>query len=210
MTRTLASCIAVSEKALYPNEETLLFFTDGESEDLSPLTIDGEQVLHRTLSPVNALDVLITKQEIFLHTIEFCGYDTSLKNIENTNENSEGEGEGEGEGEEGEEGEEENDKEYANELVIGNMLTASWQPNYFKPIVRLNGSEIVSNISTPNPSKVDYSKAIGLPIPFCLSINKVIKNPKSIDIIAALAQRTPAGYRNYPVLAVVSFWHNEN
>jgi len=52
------------------------------------------------------------------------------------------------------------------------------------------------------------SKSIGLPLPFCLTINRVIKEPRDIEVYGALAQKTSDGFRNYPLLAIVNFWHN--
>ena len=53
------------------------------------------------------------------------------------------------------------------------MLTASWQPNYCRPIVRINGTNLTSSISTFGNENADFNKSIGLPLPFCLTINKI-------------------------------------
>jgi len=55
-----------------------------------------------------------------------------------------------------------------------------------------------------------HNFAIGLPLPFCLQINKIIDAPTSIEILTSLAQayRVEGGgwkFRNYPVFAIVNF-----
>ena len=47
-------------------------------------------------------------------------------------------------------------------------------------------------------------------LPFCLTINKIIKEPREIEIFGSLAQKTPDGFRNYPLLAIINFWHAFN
>jgi hypothetical protein len=176
MIRNLQSCFSADDKARYPLDELLLFWTDGETED-------SDEVLLRNLFPVSSLEVLTNRTAIYLHSIEFAGYDTSKALIANPDEDSE--------------------KEFANEKIFGNMLTSSWQPNYCRPVVRINGVNMASSISTGS------RKDIGLPLPYCFSINRVIKEPKSIEVLGSLAQVTPEGYRNYPMLAIINFWHND-
>ena len=179
MIRTRTTCFSADHKALYPYDEVLMFWTDGA-------TIDSDTVLSRRLSAVSSLEAMTNRKEIYLHSIEFAGYDTASSIIEK---------------------EKDADKEYANEVIIDNMLTASWQPNYCRPLVNINGENITSSISSYNPNSI-ISGSIGLPLPFCLTINKVIKEPRNIEIYSALAQRTSDGYRNYPLLAIINFWHN--
>jgi hypothetical protein len=180
MIRYKQSCYSIADKDKYPFDEVLLFWSIGG-------TIDVDAVLLRQLEAVSSLEALTNRKEIYLHSIEFAGYDTADTIIKT---------------------DAEQDKEYANELILGNMLTTSWQPNYCRPIVRINGMNITSSISTFG--NADYSKSIGLPLPFCLTINKIIKEPKDIEIYGSLAQRTPVGYRNYPLLAIINFWHSFN
>jgi len=189
MIRSRQSCFSATEKDKYPYDEVLMFWCGD--------TIDAADVLLRQLIPVSSLDAMTNRKEIYLHSIEFAGYDTSESLVEK---------------------DKDAEKEFANEMVIGNMLSASWQPNYCRPIVSINGVNITSSISTfndhPCPSVgvelLGISKSIGLPLPFCLTINRVIKEPKDIEIYGALAQRTLDGYRNYPLLAIVNFWHSFN
>jgi len=180
------TCFSSTEKDKYPFDEVLLFFTGSNEGNQASLTIDSNEVLLRQLVPVSSIEALTNRQEIYLHSVEFAGYDTSTSLLEK---------------------DEDAEKEFANEIIIGNMLTASWQPNYCRPFVRINGTNITSSISSYSQHQV-LSKSIGLPLPFCLTINKVIKSPRDIEIFGALAQGTNSGYRNYPLLAIVNFWHN--
>jgi hypothetical protein len=159
-----------------------LFWTNGE-------TVDENEILLRELAPVSSLDAMTNRKEIYLHSIEFAGYDTAQKIIEKP---------------------EGADKEFANEYIFNNMLTSSWQPNFCRPLVRINGVNMTSSISSYAPENADFAKSIGLPLPFCLTINKVIKEPRDLEIFGALAQKTESGYRNYPMLAIVNFWHSFN
>jgi hypothetical protein len=162
-------------RELYPFDETIILWTEGGS------TVDGSPLV-RTLNPVTSIEVLTNRNEIFVQSIEFAGYDTADDLLEK---------------------DEDEVKEYANEIVRGSMLSASWQPNYFRPIVNIMGVNLTSNIHSGDLS-------IGLPMPYCLNINKVIstQTEKNIDVRAALCQRSPDGFRNYPVLAILNFWHN--
>jgi len=187
--RYRASCFSTTDKVKYPFDEVLLFFTEGTSADLSALTLDCGEVLLRKLVAVSSLDAMLNRKEIYLHSVEFAGYDTSNSLLEKP---------------------EEADKDFANEIIFGNMLTSSWQPNFCRPVVRINGNNITSSISSFNSDSADFSKVIGLPLPFCLTINKVIKEPSDIEIFGALAQKTESGFRNYPLLAIINFWHNFN
>ena len=189
MMRYRQSCFSTTDKIKYPFDEVLLFFTVGDSADLSGLTVYGDDILLRELVPVSSLDAMTNRKEIYLHSIEFAGYDTAEKTIEKSDEK---------------------DKDFANEFILGNMLTSSWQPNFCRPVVRINGVNITSSISSYNSENTELSRAIGLPLPFCLTINKVIKEPRNIEIFGALAQKIPSGYRNYPLLAIVNFWHSFN
>jgi hypothetical protein len=182
-----SSCFSITEKDKYPFDEVLLFFTECENDNLSKLTVDTEEVLLRKLIPVSSIEALTNRKEIYLHSIEFACYDTSARELEK---------------------EEGAFKDYAGESIRGNMLTSSWQPNYCRPIVLINGINMTSSISSYNEQGI--STVIGLPLPFCLTINKIIKEPKEIEIYGALAQRTNGGYRNYPLLAIINFWHNFN
>ena len=189
MIRSRQTCFSSTDKDKYPFDEVLMFWSDG--------TTDGDEVLLRRLLPVSSLEALTNRKEIYLHSIEFAGYDTADNLLEKG---------------------EDVEKDFANELIVGNMLSASWQPNYCRPIVRINGINLTSSISTLDKDNADFCKLIGLPLPFCLTINRIIKEPKDIEIYGSLAQRTGSppvegagggyGYRNYPLLAIVNFWHN--
>jgi len=128
MIRNRQTCFSATEKDKYPFDEVLIFWSDGGE------TLDAEEVLLRKLLPVSSLDAMINRKEIYLHSIEFAGYDTSETLLGK---------------------EEEMEKDFANEIVVGNMLSASWQPNFCRPIVRINGVNITSSISTFNGGTIN-------------------------------------------------------
>ena len=179
MIRNKQSCYSSTAKDNYPFDEVLMFWGGETTEDSG--------VKLRKLFPVSSLDAMTNRKEIYLHSIEFAGYDTSESLLEK---------------------DDGMDKDFANEVVLGNMLSASWQPNYCRPIVRINGVNITSSISTFGSEKTDFNQTIGLPLPFCLTINKIIKEPREVELLCALAQKISTGYRNYSLLAIVNFWHN--
>jgi len=176
-----ASCVSPKDRDLYPYNETILLYTEGGICD------DTDTSQTRPLSPITSIDAMTNKSEIFLQSIDFIGYDTAEDVIED---------------------DEDADKIYANERIIGHAVSAIWQPNYFRPFIRIGGEDVASGINAGGDS------SIGLPVPFCLSINKVVKNPTDIKILAAFAQKfivdSQTKYRNYPLLAIVNFWHNNS
>lgn len=138
----------------------------------------------RSLSAVSSVEAIVNRSEIFLHSIEFAGYDTAETHLEKADDA---------------------EKEYASEIVAGNMLTSSWQPNYCRPLVRINGTNVLSSISSYSSNDAGVGGSIGLPLPFCLTLNKVVKEPRNIEVLGALAQKTKDGFRNYPLLAIINF-----
>lgn len=191
----------------FPYDETILLFTESGNEsvintsedllsDISLLCCDSSVPLVRKMLPITSTEVLVNRGEVFIQSIEFAGYDTSLSLIESSDIDD--------------------PKEYANERIKGNMLTSSWQPNFFRPIVRIMGRNLASNISNPFPGRSFHNMSIGLPLPFCLNINKVITESSRIDIDvrASLCQlyleEGICRYRNYPLFAVLTIWHNSN
>jgi hypothetical protein len=205
------SCITLKDREKYPFDETLLLFTSNGNEEnindiealsacFEELSVDTDKPLIQRIVPITSIEVLTNRQEIFLQSIEFCGYDMSVSEIgvEDNNED------------EGEQDETGTDKSNANEQIINNMVSASWQPNFFKPSVRIGGVDVASNIANTAPNKSFHNLSIGLPLPYCLQINKVVKEPKDIEITASFVQAYRQGgewrYRNYPILAIVNFW----
>lgn len=198
MSRNIASCYSLKDRERYPFDATLLLFssTGGESgindiealsQCLQGLSGDTAEPLVQSLRPLTPIDLMINRKEIFLQSIEFCGYDMAAELIDLEEKEDENES-AESEDEPAKEEESKQKKQAANEIVIGNMLSNSWQPNFFRPTVRIGGVDVAGNISNTNIEQTFHNKSIGLPLPYCLTINKVIKEPKSIEIFCSLAQ----------------------
>ena len=83
---------------------------------VSGLTFDSNEVVLRPLLPVTSLDIMTQRQEIFLQSIEFAGYDTHPLKIPSKIIDDESD-----------EDEDENEdfKEPANEIFLGNMLSTT-------------------------------------------------------------------------------------
>jgi hypothetical protein len=160
-------------------------FTDGGCDDTDRPAV-------RRLLPITSIESMTNRNEIFLQSIDFIAYDMSEDLIEN---------------------DDDADKQYANEQIFGHAVSAIWQPNYFRPRVIIGGEDVTSGISNAG-SNVLSDLSIGLPVPYCLQINKIVKNPRDIEIIASFSQRYQCEdgikFRNYPILAIINFWHNNN
>jgi hypothetical protein len=195
------------EREKFPYDETIVLYTESGNEgsisdaeslmnDISSLCCDSDEPLVRKLEPVTSVEVLTNRKEVFIQGIEFAGYDTADTLLETEDPDDE--------------------KEYANEKIKNNMLTASWQPNFFRPIVRIMGRNLASNLSNPFPGRNYHNLSIGLPLPFCLNINKVVTDTSQleIDVRASLCQLYKSGgvwkFRNYPLQAILTIWHNTN
>ncbi|MDR0927214.1 MAG: hypothetical protein LBO69_05550 [Ignavibacteria bacterium] len=185
----------------YPFSETLMLFSGNERKSeisdmdalfsyLNELCEDTDSPKVQRLLPITSLEMLTNRKEIFLESIEFCGYDFSWQDMPAV------------------EG-----KIASVESVFGSTITALWQPNFFRPSVRIGGEDVTSNIYNPTPGAEFHDLGIGFPLPFCVPVNKIIKDTKDIDIYASYAQafKDEVGlwkYRNYALQAIITFWHN--
>ena len=180
------SCISPRDRDLYPYNETVMCFTEGGICD----DTDTPQV--RKLLPITSIESLTNRSEIFLQSVDFIGYDMAGDLIPD-DDNAE--------------------KYYANERIFGHAVSGIWQPNYFRPRVFIGDRDVTSGIANP-AGNVEADLSIGLPMPYCLHINKLVKDPRNIEMLAAFAQQFKDGntikYRNYPILAIVYFWHNNH
>jgi hypothetical protein len=178
-----ASCISPKDRDLYPYNETIILWTKGGICD----DTDTPQV--RKLLPITSIETMTNRKEIFLQSVDFIAYDMAEELIED---------------------DADADKQYANERIIGHAVSGIWQPNYFRPRVLIGGEDVTSGIANPSEN-VDSDLSIGLPMPYCLAINKLVKHPLNIEMLAAFAQKFKDGnsvkFRNYPILAIVNFWH---
>lgn len=189
-------------RKLYPYDETITLFSsldatrptintiDSLDEYISSLCDDTAAPQKRLLLPITSIDAMTNKDEIFVHSVDFVAYDTGIT-IDAEIEDS--------------------DKSYANEIVKGNATSSIWQPNWCRPSVRIGGEELASGLANPTVENTYFDNAIGIPLPYCMQINKVVKNPRDIQISAALAQAYKEEgkwrFRNYPLLAILNFWH---
>jgi hypothetical protein len=206
----MASCISPKDRDLYPYNETITLFSSAagkaSASDIGALMAylqglgdDTDKPAVRKLEPISSIEAMTNRSEIFLQSIEFVAFDTAKKEIEVP------------ESEEESEEAEESSKIYANEQIVGNVVTSMFLPNFFRPSVRIGSEDVTSGLANPANAPF-HDLAIGLPLPYCLQINKVIKDPNKIEIFAAYSQAFQAGgsykFRNYPIMAIVSFWHS--
>lgn len=86
------------------------------------------------------------------------------------------------------------------------QLAVNHQPNFFNPIIKINGNNMCSEVSTHNENSI-ADRAIGFPIGWCFKIEKEFTNLQSIEIEAAYAQyiSEQSLFLNYPLLALLSF-----
>jgi hypothetical protein len=145
-----------------------------------------DEPLVQRLLPVNSLNPLITRDKIFLESVEFTGFDMADNAVSVSDTNT--------------------------EILGGRVIKDLWQPNFFRPVVRIGGETVTSGVNNPTANSVFFDKGIGFPLPFCVPVNKVIKNTTSIEITASYAQGFKLGknwkFKNYALMAIVSFWHD--
>ena len=87
---------------------------------------------------------------------------------------------------------------------FGSPVSEIWQPNFFSPIVKINNTDLTHGSS-------GGSLAIGITLPYCLSLNRVIKDPQDVKIFASLARMIKEDgqmkYNNYPLQAIMRIYH---
>jgi hypothetical protein len=79
------------------------------------------------------------------------------------------------------------------------ILPTSWQPNFFRPTVRINDRDVITGISKSNYGNKQNigDMSIGLPIPYCQEVNRELGEVKSINAYAQLAQIITMGESDY-------------
>lgn len=87
-------------------------------------------------------------------------------------------------------------------------LVAEWQPNFFRPEVFINGTELLRVARTNNPGS-ESEASIGLDLPSCFFIPGLVQAVDHIEVRARCIQIVDrvAGkkYRHYPIKAEASF-----
>lgn len=132
------------------------------------------------LRPVSDLSALYNAQKVFIHKMEFMAFDTTWEDSEN----------------------QDSDvittiydsrslnNTYIQSNGFNSQIPATFQPNFFRPDVRINSREIIQGITSSNygnkANKGDLS--IGLPLPWCYDVNREIGSVKSIEAFAQLVQ----------------------
>ena len=100
-----------------------------------------------------------------------------------------------------------------------NTIIGNWQPNWFRPVLKVNGQNILANLAGTELTGTDGNKdhkadlSMGLPLPF--QMDMAIEYPNginSIEVFAEVVQYIPntasaRKYVRYPVVAVVNIWH---
>jgi hypothetical protein len=181
----------------YPYSETVILFSGDPSksnikdyvelqEYLQQFSETTDEPLVQRLLPVNSLNPLIVRDEIFLESVEFAGFDMADNQLEVGDTQT--------------------------EMLGGRVIKDLWQPNFFRPIVRIGGENVTSGVNNPMGDSVFHDKGIGFPLPFCVPVNKQITNTTDIKITASYAQGFLDGgaykFKNYALMAIVSFWHD--
>lgn len=87
---------------------------------------------------------------------------------------------------------------------FGVPLFDIWQPNFFNPLVKINNADLTRSSAGGLP-------VIGVTLPYCLSLNRVINSPQDIKIFASLARMIKEDgqmkYNNYPLQAIMRIYH---
>ncbi len=81
---------------------------------------------------------------------------------------------------------------------FGNLMDGLHQPNFFQPKIRVNGTNLIQVTNS----------IVGIPLPYCHTINKVVKHPSKIEILATFAKYENNLYTSYPIQALMKIYHN--
>lgn len=157
------------------------------------------------LRPVRDADKVINAQKVFLEKVEFYAYDATLA------------------------GSDYQDEDVAAIITAGistedayprshyrnAMLPINFQPNYFSPVIKIDGKDIIGGANASNygnkANKGDLS--IGFPLPLCLDIYREFGKISSIEVFGKVAMAIDNGslvnpvtyYQQFPIQAILYF-----
>jgi len=101
------------------------------------------------------------------------------------------------------------DDAYAQSLFRNAMLM-NWQPNWFRPEFWCDTKNLLGGLDGSNYSKLNLGDmSIGIPVPYCFSLEKEIGRVKDIKAYGQLAQLVGGArgvYQRYMVLCMATFW----
>lgn len=103
-----------------------------------------------------------------------------------------------------------------NDSLVQNRLhrtiPVDWQPNFFRPSIKINGTEVLNGLQNTQDGSNKGIKSIGSHLPFSIIVKKTFKQIADIQIRAAVRQRVPVTgsttdtyYLAYPVKAILMF-----
>lgn len=161
------------------------------------------------LRPVTDLTDIFNAQDSYLSKLEYYAFNTIVPN---------------GTGQNGDVVDDiynsrANNNMYAQSYFNNGMMPVVWQPNYFRPQFYINNNTLIRGISQTNYSdklnQGDYS--IGLPLPYCYSLDQPVGKVDSMKATAQLAQFVggvgdpPVDYfQRYPIMCVATFYFGYN
>jgi hypothetical protein len=153
--------------------------------------------------PITNFDPIIQAQNVYLDTIEYFAYDTTITG---------------GLGQDAavvaaiyasRTGDDILPQSY---FQNGMFPGVNWQPNFFRPSFQIDGQEMIKGLAESNyGNKANVGDlSIGHPLPACFQINKALgKISSGVTSIAQLAQIVDdAGtnkYQRYPILTIATF-----
>lgn len=189
----------------YPNTVDVLFLSesgqpiantaDGMIAELQRLCSSTDEPIERRMRPLSNLDLIMNQSSVFMEKIEFFAFDTTIiggagqddtiTNALYTSKTT-------------------NDV-YAQSGFRNAMQAINFQPNFFRPKIWINGTNLLRGMDTFGSNAI-ADRAIGLPLPYCYERNFEIGHLKSIHLQAKYAQKVENKYLNYPLVAVATFW----
>lgn len=199
-----------AEKDLYISDNHVGYLIEldrlGQAADAPGTTANNDldnKPYSTMLRPVTDTSIIYEAQKVLVESIEFFAYD--LKNANSETQDS-------------------NvvtaiidsrtaNNAYAQNTMFNTLINVNWQPNFFRPSVRINDVDLFQGIQSSqygnHRNKGDLS--IGMPIPMCRDIYREFGKIRSISAFAQVAQavKVPEAvdykYQRYGVMMILSF-----
>ncbi len=104
-------------------------------------------------------------------------------------------------------------KTYAQSVYKNGLLSVNWQPNGFRPQIIINDQFILKGMTSSNYGNKgnEGDMSIGLPLPFCVNLDRELGKVNTVEAHGAVWQRIDLRdaynhLQRYPIICVVTFW----
>lgn len=184
------------------SESEIVNTKEGIRDEIARIMSATSEPKLRDLVPLNDLSIL-TGKRIYVKSVEFLVYDLYKRAVDNDN------GQSTDAFNEIVSGSQSStpQKMYAHSNFINGMLPINFVDNSFRPVIEINGSNVLKGITTFKDNPIANS-LIGIPHNFCWNLDYEITNFRSVTGRASFSQfiSDAIGYQNYYVQAIIEIW----